>query len=175
MFYLLQQRQNETMLKYLWLSSLILAFDLISKATVNQSLHLHERIVIVHDWFNLILIHNSGAAFGFLANESGWQRWFLSSIAIIVSTGIVFWIKSLQVNERWMASGLALILGGALGNLFNRLTLGYVVDVFELYYRFDSNKIMHWPAFNIADVSITLGTLILVIIIFFSKDTKAPS
>lgn len=159
------------MLKYLWLSAFVLLLDLSSKTIATQFLNLYDSIEIVHGWFNIILAHNPGAAFSFLADESGWQRWFLSIIAILVSTVILFWIKNLQTNERFMATALALILGGALGNLWNRLTLGYVIDIFDVYYQFDTQaKNIHWPAFNIADTAITIGAAMILIIIFFGKD-----
>jgi len=158
------------MLKYLWLTALIIVLDLASKAVVSQYFTLYETIAVIPGWFNLTLAHNSGAAFSFLANESGWQRWFFAIIALIVSIIIFFWIKRLQKHERWVAIALALVLGGALGNLWDRLTLGYVVDFLDFYYQNSRQKAMHWPAFNIADMAISIGAFMLIIDAFFSKD-----
>ncbi len=158
------------MLKYLWLTALIIVLDLASKAVVSQYFTLYETIAVIPGWFNLTLAHNSGAAFSFLANESGWQRWFFAIIALIVSIIIFFWIKRLQKHERWVAIALALVLGGALGNLWDRLTLGYVVDFLDFYYQNSRQKAMHWPAFNIADMAISIGAFMLIIDALFSKD-----
>lgn len=161
------------MLKWLWLTLLIIVLDLGSKAIISQNFSLYETVPVIPGWFNLTLAHNSGAAFSFLANESGWQRWFFAIIALVVSTIIFFWIKRLQSHERWVAIALALILGGALGNLWDRLTLGYVVDFLDFYYQSaPTAKAMHWPAFNIADSAICVGAIMLIIDALFSKEDK---
>jgi signal peptidase II len=158
------------MLKYLWLTGVIIVLDLASKAVVSQHFSLYEIMPVIPGWFNLTLAHNSGAAFSFLADESGWQRWFFAAIALIVSAIIFFWIKRLQEHERWLAIALALVLGGALGNLWDRLTLGYVVDFLDFYYQNSSQRAMHWPAFNVADMAISIGAFILIIDALFTKD-----
>ena len=114
--------------------------------------------------FNLFLIHNTGAAFSFLHDQSGWQRWFLAAIAAIVCSLIVFWMYRLGHRERLTAFALALVLGGALGNLIDRLYLGYVVDFIQLYYRQ-----WFWPAFNLADSAICVGAAVLI-----WTSTKSP-
>ena len=108
--------------------------------------------------FNLTLLHNTGAAFSLLDDQSGWQRWFFSCITISVSVGIVFWIASISASERWALSALSLILGGALGNLTDRISLGYVVDFIQIYY-----GQWFWPAFNVADAAICVGAVMLLI------------
>ena len=105
-----------------------------------------------------MLAHNAGAAFSFLSNESGWQRWFFSVIALAVSIGITLWIKKLNSSQTLLALGLSLVLGGAIGNLWDRVTLGYVVDFIDVYYQQS-----HWPAFNIADSAICVGAVLLVL------------
>ncbi len=164
------------MLKWLWLTVLIIILDLSTKAVVSQNFSLYETLPVIPGWFNLTLAHNAGAAFSFLANESGWQRWFFAIIAFVVSGIIFFWIKRLQVHERWVAISLALVLGGALGNLWDRLTLGYVVDFLDFYYQSSpQSRPMHWPAFNIADMAISIGAFMLIIDALFSKDQKTSS
>lgn len=144
-------------LKWLWLSVLVIALDLSTKSIASHYLVLKESIA-VFPGFNWTLRHNTGAAFSFLSEESGWQRWFFSFIAIAVSTGIGVWLKRLRSNQVWLAVGLALILGGALGNVWDRITLGYVVDFIEVYY-----GRWFWPAFNVADSAITLGAAVIII------------
>ncbi|MCU7798628.1 MAG: signal peptidase II [gamma proteobacterium symbiont of Lucinoma myriamae] len=158
------------MLKYLWLTGVIIVLDLASKAVVSQHFSLYEILPVIPGWFNLTLAHNSGAAFSFLANESGWQRWFFAAIALMVSAILFFWIKRLQAHERWLAIALALVLGGALGNLWDRLTLGYVVDFLDFYYQNSPHEAMHWPAFNVADMAISIGAFMLIIDALFTKD-----
>jgi len=145
------------MLKWLWLSALVAALDLATKAVASHYLVLYQPVP-VFPGFNWTLAHNSGAAFSFLASESGWQRWFFSVIALVVSIGITIWIKRLKPTEIGLAVALALVLGGAIGNLWDRVTLGYVVDFIDVYYQQS-----HWPAFNIADSAICVGAVLLVI------------
>ena len=144
-------------LKWLWLSALIIVLDLSTKSIASHYLVLYQPLP-VFPGFNWTLMHNTGAAFSFLSDASGWQRWFFSIIAITVSVGITIWMKRLQPNQVWLAVSLALILGGALGNVWDRLTLGYVVDFIQVYY----DK-WAWPAFNVADSAIVVGAILLVI------------
>ena len=144
-------------LKWLWLSALVVVLDMTTKAIATHYLTLHQPVA-VFPGFNWTLMHNTGAAFSFLSEASGWQRWFFSVIAIVVSIGIAAWMKRLQSNRVWLAIALALILGGALGNVWDRISLGYVVDFIEVYY----DK-WAWPAFNVADSAITVGAIILII------------
>ncbi len=144
-------------LKWLVLSVLIIIFDQITKAMASQYLFLHDPVAIVPG-FNLTLMHNAGAAFSILSQAAGWQRWIFIILAIIVSTIIIVWLVRLPADKRWIACGLALILGGAIGNLLDRVMLGYVVDFIDIYYQH-----RHWPAFNIADSAITVGAVMLII------------
>jgi len=144
------------MLKWLWLTALIFALDLATKFWVSSTLSLYE-VVPVNSFFNIVLAHNSGAAFSFLADAGGWQRWFFTAIALLVSVVIVVWLKRLPVNEKLQAVGLASILGGALGNVFDRIAHGYVVDFLDFHY-----KSYHWPAFNVADMAIMMGAALLI-------------
>lgn len=144
------------MLRWVWLSVVVIALDLISKAVMSHYLVLREPVAIFPG-FNLTLMHNTGAAFSFLRDASGWQRWFFTVIALGVSAGIVVWLRRLHAEQRWLAAALALILGGALGNVWDRITLGYVVDFIQVYYRQ-----WYWPAFNVADSAISVGAVILL-------------
>lgn len=144
-------------LKWLWVSVLVIVLDLLSKALATQYLNLYEPVP-VFPGFNITLMHNSGAAFSFLSEAGGWQRWFFSLIALVVSGGILVWMQRLASTQVLLALALALILGGALGNLWDRLTLGYVVDFIQLYYQRWS-----WPAFNLADSAISVGAVLLIV------------
>lgn len=142
----------------------MVALDQITKLAVIGAFTLHEQMPLV-PYFNLTLAHNPGAAFSFLSDAGGWQRWFFTAIALGVSVAIVVWLKRLPSNDRWLAVALALILGGALGNVWDRITLGYVIDFLDFYV-----DQWHWPAFNVADAAITIGAVMLGIdAIFFAK------
>lgn len=146
-----------TQLKWLLLSVLVIVLDLASKAWVSDSFSYGERLYVL-PVFDLTLLHNTGAAFSFLANESGWQRWFFAAIAFAVSIGLLIWLAKLKTHETWLACALALVLGGALGNLHDRILLGYVVDF--LLFHWDN---AYFPAFNLADAAITLGAGMLIV------------
>lgn len=107
---------------------------------------------------NLTLAFNTGAAFSFLADAAGWQRWLLIGIAVAVSLYLLYWLKGLGPGRRLEAAGLGLILGGAVGNLIDRVRLGAVVDFIDLHYAG-----WHWPAFNIADAAIVAGVLLILL------------
>jgi signal peptidase II len=118
----------------------------------------------VNSFFNLVRVHNFGAAFSFLNNEGGWQRWGFSIFAALVSLVILVWITRLSSQQKLEGLALALILGGALGNLYDRVTLGYVVDFLDFHW---SNR--HFPAFNIADSAISIGAVFILIDSFFKR------
>ncbi len=156
------------MLKWLWLSALVFLLDQITKQLAEHYLVLHQPLPVVPG-FNLMLAYNPGAAFSFLHDAGGWQRWFFTVLALGISGGIVWWMRRLPASERWMAVALALILGGALGNVWDRIVMGHVVDFIQIYYR-------QWtyPAFNIADSAITVGAVMLIIdSLFFRREPQA--
>ena len=115
-------------------------------------------------WFNLTLLHNTGAAFSFLAHGDGWQRWLFAAIALAVSAWIIFMLRGCAPDARWLPVSLTLVLGGALGNLWDRLVLGYVIDFVHL-----CHGARCFPAFNLADSAITVGAVMLVIDSFRSQ------
>ncbi|MDZ7803063.1 signal peptidase II [Thiohalophilus sp.] len=161
------------MLRWLWLTAAVVVLDQVSKLVASASLSLHQPVELL-PVFNLTLMHNSGAAFSFLSDAGGWQRWFFTGVAIVISIVIFLWIKRLR-HEHLQAASLALILGGAVGNLIDRLLHGYVVDFLDVYYRGASCLPMffswrrggqaecHWPAFNLADAAITLGVVLILV------------
>lgn len=140
-----------------WLSGSVIALDQVTKFLA-ETLLVFQQPVPVLPWFNLLLTYNTGAAFSFLADAGGWQRWFFLGLGLLVSLGLIVWLRRLRPAEKRLAAALALILGGAIGNLIDRAWLGQVIDFIQLYY-----QRWYWPAFNIADSAITVGAVLLVL------------
>jgi len=153
-------------LKWLWLSLLIIILDQATKLWASHSLDFNQPVAVL-PYLNLTLLYNTGAAFSLLAQAGGWQRWFLTVLALFVSAFIITWLSRLQPQQRWLAVALALILGGALGNVIDRIIYGYVIDFIDVYY-----QNWHWPAFNIADSAISVGAVMLIIDAFRSPAQK---
>jgi len=151
--------RSGTMMIFIWLlvSALIVALDLWTKAIASESLVLYRPVELT-SWLNLTLAHNYGAAFSFLSDAGGWQRWFFTVLAVVVTGVLIVWLLRLKPAEKLIAAGLALIIGGAIGNLSDRIRHGYVVDFIDVYYRD-----WHWPAFNLADSAITCGVILLLL------------
>ncbi|MBB5322169.1 signal peptidase II [Marinobacter oulmenensis] len=147
-------------LKWLWLAALVIAIDLGSKALASALLTYADPLPVL-PMFNLTLLHNTGAAFSFLADGSGWQRWFFVILALVVSVVLVGWLRKLKAGETWTAIAIVLILGGALGNVYDRVVHGYVVDFLHFYWRN-----WHFPAFNLADTAITIGAAMMILDLF---------
>jgi len=145
------------MLKWLWLSLIALILDQWSKIAIDGSMRLYESIAIIPG-FNLTYVHNTGAAFSFLSEAGGWQRWFFAAMAFVISVVLTIWLYRLKKHETLLAVALALVLGGAIGNLIDRLAYGYVIDFLDVYY-----QTRHWPAFNIADSAITVGVFLMLL------------
>jgi len=152
-----ENTQPTGMLKWLWLAGLVLVLDQITKILISSSFVMYEKVQIT-PFFDLTLAHNPGAAFSFLASEGGWQRWFFTVIAVVISIVLTVWMHRLPKTDKWMGICLALVLGGALGNLVDRVMYGYVVDF--LSFHWGDN---YFPAFNIADSGISLGALMMAI------------
>jgi signal peptidase II len=157
------------MFKWLSVSFVIIVLDQITKYYASQELVLYQAVQIIPG-FNLTLMHNTGAAFSFLSQAGGWQRWFFIGLASLISIAIIVWMAGLPANKRWLLAALAFVLGGAIGNLWDRIFLGYVVDFIEVYY-----QDMFWPAFNIADSAITIGAIMLIIDALFFNEAEIES
>ena len=153
------------MLHWLGLAIAIVLFDQISKVWISHILH-YGQAIRVTSFFNLILVYNEGAAFSFLASQSGWQRYFFTAISILAIVVIVYLLKK-HAHQRLFCLSLAGIMGGALGNLFDRIIYGYVIDFLDFYYGY-----WHWPAFNIADMAIVGGAALLIIDSFFNRSSN---
>jgi signal peptidase II len=145
-----------SMLRWLGLAFIVILADQLSKFLVVSFYQFGESTQVT-SFFNLIRWHNSGAAFSFLAGSSGWQRWFFSAIGLLAAVFILWLLKS-HAGQKLFAFALACILGGALGNVIDRLLYGYVVDFLDLHWRH-----WHFPAFNLADSAITLGAICLIV------------
>lgn len=144
-------------LLWLCLAALLLALDLWTKHLASQNLELY-RPVPVTGWLNLTLAHNAGAAFSFLAGAGGWQRWFFTAVALIVSGVLLVWLKRLPHSARLLPVALTMVLGGALGNMIDRIRHGHVVDFVDVHFQG-----WHWPAFNVADSVIVIGVILLLL------------
>ena len=154
-------------LGWLVLSLLVLVIDQVSKAHFEGALQMYQQIVVIPDYFSWTLAYNTGAAFSFLADGGGWQRWLFAVIAVVVSAVLVVWLKRLGRDDTWLAIALALVLGGALGNLYDRIALGHVIDFILVHWQ---NR-HYFPAFNFADSAITVGAIMLALDMFKSKKT----
>jgi signal peptidase II len=170
---------------WLWISTLVVILDQITKQFAESSLLLHKPFA-VFTGLNWTLMYNEGAAFSFLSQAGGWQRWFFVVISSVISIALVIWLRKLESHQRVLITGLALILGGAIGNLIDRALFGHVIDFAQVYYyadscfpgfslyAFPSGGQCFWPAFNIADAAISLGAGLLILDMFleFKKGTN---
>lgn len=152
------------------IAAIVVILDQITKVWADRSLALYEQIPVIPS-FNITLAYNQGAAFSFLSDAGGWQRWFFISISVIVSTVLIVWLYRMTREEKWLSISIALILGGAIGNnLIDRVIYGHVVDFIQVFY-----KEWYFPSFNVADAAITVGTVLLLIMTFFEKNDETES
>ncbi len=140
---------------WLLISIVVIVLDQVSKYAITQSFTLGEGVAIT-SFFNLVLAYNTGAAFSFLANAGGWQKIFFAGIAVVASV-VMFYLLRKHHQERLFSFAISLILGGAVGNLIDRVVLGHVVDFLDFY-----AAGYHFPAFNVADSAITVGAALLI-------------
>ncbi|MCJ8320649.1 MAG: signal peptidase II [Colwellia sp.] len=157
---------TETGLKWLWLTLIWLVLDQVTKQWVVGSMDYKETINVL-PFFNLYYVHNPGAAFSFLADQGGWQRWFFTAIAAIASIVFTVWLAKTPKTQTMLNIAFALMLSGALGNLIDRLLFGYVIDFLDFYI---AGK--HWPAFNVADSMIFIGAGLMIIDSFKNDEPK---
>ena len=148
-------RSGVSIVYWLSLSVVVVLIDQVTKLWVGHGFGYGESKAVT-DFFNLVLVYNSGAAFSFLSDAGGWQRWLLSAVAVAASVWII-WLLSRHTHQRLFSCALALILGGALGNLVDRVMYGYVVDFLDFYW-----GAHHFPAFNVADSAVSCGAALLL-------------
>ncbi len=156
--------KNTYIYRWLTISAIVVALDLYTKYLIQDVFQYAEHLTIT-SFFDLVRYHNEGAAFSFLADAGGWQKWFFSGISFVAIIVITYLLKKHQ-NQKLFCTGLALVLGGAIGNLYDRLTLGYVVDFLHFHY-----QAYAWPAFNVADSAICVGVALLLIDSFKKPET----
>jgi signal peptidase II len=150
-------------MKWLWLSAVVLVLDQCSKLMAEAMLSLHSQVHVM-PFVALRKAYNTGAAFSLFHDGSGWQRWFFIALAVLVIGVLVVWLRQIAASQARTALALALILGGAAGNLIDRVVYGHVIDFIDLYY-----GSWHWPTFNIADSAITVGACVLVLDALLSR------
>ncbi|MBL4584643.1 MAG: lipoprotein signal peptidase [Pseudomonadales bacterium] len=150
-------KKYSNQLKWCALSAFILIADQVTKIVIMDNFDLYDRLRVL-PFFDLVRAHNPGAAFSFLADASGWQRIFFVTVSSVVSLALVVWLLRVDSRQKIQALGLSLVLGGALGNLYDRIAYGYVID-FLLFY----SDQYSFPAFNVADAAITVGAFFLIV------------
>ncbi len=146
--------------RWLAVALAVIVLDQISKALVRHFLPLGDSIALA-PFFNLVYIHNPGAAFSFLAGQTGWQRWLFTALAL-AAAAVIIWLLRRHGDRKLFSLGLALILGGAIGNVIDRVAFGQVTDFLDFYLTLHGRQ-WHWPAFNLADSAITVGAVLVVI------------
>ena len=146
--------------RWLLLSVVVILIDQFSKWLAEASLVPYQPVPVI-PMFNLTLAYNTGAAFSFLSDAGGWQRWFFIGLTLVVIAVLFSWLWRMRAEERLHAFSISLILGGAAGNLVDRVWLGHVIDFIDVYY-----QQYHWPIFNIADSAITIGVILLIFDLF---------
>jgi signal peptidase II len=161
-------RLSQSALPWLVLSLVVIVVDQVVKAIVLAHLQPYESHPVIDGLLNWTLAFNTGAAFNFLQDQSGWQRWLFSALALIVSAVLVRWLATIARNDWRNALPLALVIGGALGNLIDRVRFGQVTDFIDVYY-----GAAHFPAFNIADSAISVGAVLLIWFGLFGKANKS--
>lgn len=148
---------KNTGLKFLALSLLLIVADQFTKLWILNNFTLYEDVNVL-PIFDLTYVRNYGAAFSFLSDAGGWQHYFFTSIAIVISILLIYWMYKTPVKQSWLLSAYALILSGAIGNVMDRMNYGYVVDFLHFYY-----QDWHFPAFNVADMAISIGAGLLIL------------
>ena len=155
---------NDTGLRWLWLTLLCLIIDQVSKQWVAGTFDYRETLSVL-PFFNLTYVHNPGAAFSFLADQGGWQRWFFTAVAAIASIVFLIWMAKTPKQQRLLSISFALILSGAVGNLIDRVLFGYVIDFLDFHWAG-----YHFAAFNIADSVIFIGAALMIFESFTNKE-----
>ena len=161
-------------MNWLWLTVVVAVIDQITKQWAENVLIAHQAVAAIPN-LNWTLMYNEGAAFSFLSDAGGWQRWFFIGLSSSISVFLYFWLKQTSADKKLLSAGLALILGGAIGNLIDRALFGHVIDFIQYYYQADTclpgfslwqlatGSTCFWPAFNIADAAIFLGAALLLV------------
>jgi signal peptidase II len=150
-------RYRIVLARWLTIAAAVIALDRVTKHWAVELMQPYQPVPVT-PFLNLTLVYNPGAAFSLLSDASGWQRWFFAIFSSLVALGLLIWLSRVPRNQVWIPVAFSLILGGAIGNLWDRLTLGFVVDFIDVYY-----GRWHWPAFNVADAAISTGAVMLLL------------
>ncbi|KUJ79657.1 lipoprotein signal peptidase [Microbulbifer flavimaris] len=153
--------------RWYWLALAVIVLDIVTKVWAVERFMYGPELQIIPGLLQFTYAENYGAAFSFLADAGGWQRWFFGAVALGFSAMVIVWLWRLPAIKRWEPLALALILGGAIGNLWDRIVLGYVRDFISVYY-----GSWHFPVFNVADMAISVGATMLVIELLFFAESK---
>ncbi|MDG2939405.1 signal peptidase II [Bisgaard Taxon 10/6] len=159
--------QKKSGLSFLWLSAVVFFIDLLTKYIVTQNFELYESVNVL-PIFNLTYARNTGAAFSFLAEHGGWQKYFFIVLALVISAVLVYLLRKNSAQQKLQNSAYALIIGGALANMADRAYNGFVVDFFDFFWRE-----WHYPVFNVADIAICVGVGLLILDSFKNGEKKA--
>ena len=149
--------QQKSVLSFLWLSAVAFVLDLLTKYIVVQKFALYESVNIL-PVFNLTYVHNTGAAFSFLADHDGWQKFFFIGLAVVISSMLIYFMAKSEAAQKLQNAAYALIIGGALANAVDRAYNGYVIDFFDFYWRD-----WRYPVFNVADIAICVGAALIAL------------
>ncbi|GAA0802963.1 signal peptidase II [Psychrobacter piscatorii] len=158
---------------FMWyaLALIIIVIDQWTKWLAETKLTFHDPVPVIEPFLNWTLAYNYGAAFSFLADAGGWQKWFFSGLALLMSLFLIIYLLKAPRKATLLSLGLAMVLGGALGNLIDRLLHGHVIDFIHVHYA----DVWHYPIFNIADIGISLGVVLIVIdMLFLEKKREMP-
>jgi signal peptidase II len=143
---------------WLWVSVAVMALDQWTKMLITERFDEFDRLVLL-PYLELMRLHNEGAAFSFLSNAGGWQRWMFIALGVVVSSAILVWLRRLPAKgQSLLAAGLSFVLGGALGNVIDRVLWGHVIDFIRVHY-----EEHYFPAFNVADSAITVGAILVIL------------
>ena len=149
--------------RWLWIAIVVIGLDRLTKQMAEEYLNAYSALNVMPG-FNLTLSYNKGAAFSFLDQAAGWQMWFLGGVAVAVVIAIIIWLLRLSSRDRWVSIALSLVVGGALGNLWDRISYGHVIDFIQWYV-----ADYYWPVFNVADSAVCVGAAMLFISTFFKS------
>lgn len=162
-----------TGLSWLWLTVICLIADQVTKYLVVDAMELYQSIEVL-SFFNITYVQNPGAAFSFLADQGGWQRWFFTAVAAIASIVFIVWLAKTPKQQKLLSIAFALLLSGALGNLIDRVLFGYVIDFLDFHNEIFTSILStsHWPAFNVADAMIFIGAGLMIFDSFKNSDKE---
>ncbi|WP_335342687.1 signal peptidase II [Moraxella haemolytica] len=161
---------NNNAMKYYLIALVVLMLDQITKIYFNSRFELYETVDVIPPLLNWTLAYNHGAAFSFLADQAGWQKWFFAVLGLAVAVFLTVYIRQVPRMAKVLSLGLALVLGGAIGNVVDRFLYGYVIDFIHVHYA----DIWHYPIFNIADIGICIGMVLVVYDMLFLEKKRQP-